>query len=278
MAADGLTKALQGQAFGKFVELLRMMSPDMSERDSQPNMASLRTGMCSHPAVGACLVAGVALMEQAQVVASLVIMAALILGTVEGKVKTRPAIRPQLQQDPQKVDEGDTPYGFSRSSTPPHKTLAGGGILPLGQGVGELEGVGKPGIRAFRANRVSKAMVVAMREEMWQTMDDEPWNCGQEEGVQKPRLEKPNSQEEIMNEFQSSLQSAEGPQSTRETETQGDSEDVRPAVEVQFCRHKSLTRDLVRAQGAPWTWRFRNVRVKAFSDRHKIVGIGHSGM
>ena len=134
-------------------------------------------------------------MEQAQVVASLVIMAALILGTVEGKVKTRPAIRPQpqLQQDPQKVDEGDTPYGFSRSSTPPHKTLAGGGILPLGQGVGELEvGVGKPGIRAFRANRVSKAMVVAMREEMWQTMDDEPWNCGQEEGVQKPRLEKPN--------------------------------------------------------------------------------------
>lgn len=107
-------------------------------------------------------------MEQAQVVASLVIMAALILGTVEGKVKTRPAIRPQPQQDPQKVDEGDTPYGFSRSST------------------------AKPGMRAFRANQVSKAMVLAMREEVWQTVDEEPWKCGQEEGVQKPRLEKPN--------------------------------------------------------------------------------------
>jgi hypothetical protein len=36
------------------------------------------------------------------------------------------------------------------------------------------------------------AMVVAMREEMWQTVDEEPWKCGQEEGVQKLRLEKSN--------------------------------------------------------------------------------------
>ena len=90
LAADGLTKALQGQAFRKFVGLLRMMSPDMSEGDSQPKVASLRTGVCSHPAVGACLLAGVALMEQAPVVASLVIVAALIFGMVEGKVKQDP--------------------------------------------------------------------------------------------------------------------------------------------------------------------------------------------
>ena len=150
LAADGLTKALQGQASRKFVELLRMMSPDMSEGDRQPKVASLKTGMCSHPAVGACLVAGVALIEQSPVVASLVVIAALIFGMVEGKVKTRPAIRPQ--QDPQKVKKGDTPYGFSRSGTAPRKKLAGAGILPVGQGVGELEvGVEKPSIRAFRA-------------------------------------------------------------------------------------------------------------------------------
>lgn len=44
LVADGLTKALQGQAFRKFVELLRMMSPDISESDSQPKVARLQVG------------------------------------------------------------------------------------------------------------------------------------------------------------------------------------------------------------------------------------------
>lgn len=48
-------------------------------------------------------------MERAPVVASLVIVAALLIGMVEGKERQRPAIRPQ--QDPQQeLEEGDTPY------------------------------------------------------------------------------------------------------------------------------------------------------------------------
>ena len=182
------------------------MSTDEPENSSQPKVASLRTAVCSHPAVGACLVAGVALIEKSPAVASLVIVAALIFGMVEGKIRTRPAKRPQ--QDPQEqMEEGDTPYGFSRSGTAPRKTLAGAGILPVGQGVEVEVGVGKPGIRAFRAEPSEQShgrgyargdVTDRGRRAM------EMWTRRQRAEAALREVEE--SQEEIIHEFQSSLQ------------------------------------------------------------------------
>ena len=106
LAADGLTKPLQGQAFRKFTELLRMESSvDVGNctggSESQPKVASVGVdaGRNHQIALGACL-AAVAMLKFDPVVVSVVAALAFALREVVGRNKTRPQQKePLAKQD-----------------------------------------------------------------------------------------------------------------------------------------------------------------------------------
>ena len=111
LAADGLTKPLQGQAFRKFTELLRMESSvDVGSctggSEPQPKVASVGVdaGRNHQIALGACL-AAVAMLKFDPVVVSVVAALAFALREVVGRNKTRPAKRATGQTRPQSPEK-----------------------------------------------------------------------------------------------------------------------------------------------------------------------------
>ena len=156
LSADGLTKALQGRAFEKFVSQLRMESCTDHFQPS-PQVAKFSVGKrqtATSVAVGACLVAGLAMVGVDVTVASLLLATGYLLREVVGRAMQSPEDPQQdrnrtLQKKLQKDDIEGTPYGFDRSGTVP--LSAGAGILQVGRNPQGHEKHGRsPGIRAFR--------------------------------------------------------------------------------------------------------------------------------
>ena len=97
LSADGLTKALQGRAFDHFVQLLRMEScTDHGDMVTGPKVASVsvkQNSMVKAVAVGACVAAGVALLEIDPTVAGVVLVAGSVLWEVVGRAMKSPETR-----------------------------------------------------------------------------------------------------------------------------------------------------------------------------------------
>ena len=160
LAADGLTKALQGQGYAKFLRLVGMVNCTEFQR-SNPHVASMTVASNNRSlqaAAVACTLAGVALMTEDWLVASLVVLAGCVVRKVVGRAM-------QGRQDPQK-DRYKTLQKESQNSGEEEGTLVDvdqSGLVPLNAGAGKLQ-VGKdpkcsvgitrssiPGIRALRA-------------------------------------------------------------------------------------------------------------------------------
>ena len=159
LVADGLTKALLGQAFQRFVGMLGLKTCSKSEN---PKVAVVKGSSGSSQLwFPACVVAGVAMLKYDLMVGALVLAAAVITREVAGRVmqdQKRPATkaigtRPQSPKEENQNEERGQTYGFDRGGmVTPITTKAGAGIPqvngdPLGQSSCR---VGTPGIRAFR--------------------------------------------------------------------------------------------------------------------------------
>jgi hypothetical protein len=150
LVADGLTKRLDGSAFQKFVNMLRM-KPERKNHVSQqePRVAKLE-GFPSHQVlINACLVAAVALIQTDVVTAGLLLLVGYVLREVVGRTTK------DTEKDrkiPKRTSGGkrDTMYGSDWSGTVTPN--AGTGIPHLGNDPRDQLGVGgfQPRICALR--------------------------------------------------------------------------------------------------------------------------------